>query len=217
MHIFSILFFILTITTSILNAKALTIEKGWQLMGTSEEIENMAVFRDDCTSEVIAYRDNTWLKHSSSASTLTYIGKQEGFWVLGETNCTIQTTIITPPIIKVPVSKETSGVQAPPPEIEIIQDVSHINDDTVIFSSDIRLTFEEAKEYCEEYDAYLPTKDELMAHYLYVIQSGRIYSSGRHWSSSESTTNSDDAYEVILYFALQSPKNTKLFARCIRN
>jgi len=215
MNIFSILFLTLTIITSTLNAKALTIQKGWQLMGTSEPIENMAVFREDCTSEVVAYRDSTWLKHNSIDSTLTYIGKQEGFWVFGESNCTIQTNIVTPPIATpVATSEKTKST---PPEIEITQDVSHIGEETVIFSSDIRLTYDEAKEYCTQYDAYLPTKDEQMAHYLYVIQSGLLYSSGRHWSSSESSENSDFAYEVIMYFAIKSPKSTKLFARCIRN
>jgi len=215
MNIFSILFLTLTIITSTLSAKALTIQKGWQLMGTSEPIENMAVFREDCTSEVVAYRNSTWLKHNSVDSTLTYIGKQEGFWVFGETNCTIQTNIVTPPIAPpVTTSEKTKSAQ---PEMEITQDVSHIGEETVIFSSDIRLTYDEAKEYCTQYDAYLPTKDEQMAHYLYVIQSGLLYSSGRHWSSSESSENSDFAYEVIMYFAIKSPKSTKLFARCIRN
>ena len=215
MNIFSILFLTLTIITSTLSAKALTIQKGWQLMGTSEPIENMAVFREDCTSEVVAYRNSTWLKHNSVDSTLTYIGKQEGFWVFGEANCTIQTNIVTPPIAPpVTTSEKTKSAQ---PEMEITQDVSHIGEETVIFSSDIRLTYDEAKDYCTQYDAYLPTKDEQMAHYLYVIQSGLLYSSGRHWSSSESSENNDFAYEVIMYFAIQSPKSTKLFARCIRN
>ena len=218
MNIFSILFLTLTIATSTLNAKALSIQKGWQLMGTSEPIDNMAVFREDCTSEVVAYRNGTWLKHNSIDSTLTYIGKQEGFWVLGETNCTIQTNIVTPPIAPPSTSSPSNQEEkSSPPEIEITQDVSHIGNDTVVFSSDIRLTYEEAKEYCTEYDAYLPTKDEQMAHYLFVLQSGLIYSSGRHWPSSESIENSDFAYEVIMYFAIKSPKSTKLFARCIRN
>jgi len=216
MNIFSILFLTLIILTSTLNAKALTIQKGWQLMGTSEPIENMAVFREDCTSDVIAYRNNTWLKYNSIDSTLTYIGKQEGFWVYGENNCTIQTNIVTPPIIP-PVAISPEKTKSNQPEIEIIEDVSHIGAQTVVFSSDIRLTYDEAKEYCLQYDAYLPTKDEQMAHYLYVMQSGLLYSSGRHWSSSESSDDSDFAYEVIMYFAIQSPKNTKLFARCIRN
>jgi len=216
MNIFLTLFLTLIILTSTLNAKALTIQKGWQLLGTSEPIENMAVFREDCTSDVITYRNNTWLKHNSVDSTLTYIGKQEGFWVYGEANCTIQTNIVTPPI-KPPVEISSVKTKSNQPEIEIIEDVSHIGAKTVVFSSDIRLTYDEAKEYCLQYDAYLPTKDEQMAHYLYVMQSGLLYSSGRHWSSSESSDNSDFAYEVIMYFAIQSPKSTKLFARCIRN
>ena len=213
MKLFSIVFLTLSITTSILNAQAIQINKGWQLLGTSEKIENMEVFREDCTPEIVAYRNNTWLKYNNTDKSLTYIDNQEGFWALGETNCTIQTTIVTPPVITTPSNTSNQ----PAPETEITQDVSHINNETTIFSSDVRLTYNEAVEYCKEYDAYLPTKDEQMAHYLYVIQSGRLYSSGRHWSSSEASENTEYAYEVILYFALQTPKTTKLFARCIKD
>ena len=215
MRLFVKLFMLFSISIILPEAKMIHIKKGWQLLGTSEKIENMRVFREDCVSQVITYRNGKWLKYSAIDDTLSYIDNQEGFWAFGEDNCTIQTTLVTIPKTAVAQTKKVQKTFQP--ETEITQDVSHINSKTVVFSSDIRLTYEEAKEYCIEHGAYLPTKDELMAHYLYALQNGRIYSSGRHWSSSESKDNSDYAYEVILYFALQTPKNTKLYARCMRN
>jgi len=216
MTILKSIFITFILLINILHAEALSIKKGWQLMGTSQKIENMEVFRFDCTLEVIAYRDNKWLKYAPSDTTLTHIDAQEGFWVLGERECTIQTNIVVPPMVTKP-KQETPVQPVPQPDTTITQDVSHIDENTTIFSSDVRLTYEEAIEYCKEYDAYLPTKDEQMAHYLFTLQRGLIYSSGRHWSSSEHQEDSSKAYEVILYFALPTPKDTKLFARCIQN
>lgn len=88
----------------IANAQTLTIKKGWDLLGSSEVIDNMAVFDADCVSVVWVYENDNWKAFSNDDANydslvnnlgidnlISIISNERGFWVYGKNTCSIDT------------------------------------------------------------------------------------------------------------------------------
>ncbi len=90
------LYTVSTIATE--NDNILKIEKGWNLLGASEDINSMDAFDRSCAKLLFKYSggdytsySTTLQKSTTSVPTLTF-AKNDGFWVYSDGECTVNLT-----------------------------------------------------------------------------------------------------------------------------
>lgn len=76
---------------STLIAQTVNVQSGWDLFGASEDISSMTPFDAACVKSVYAYQNGSWRIYPTSDDTqkITSIAKGRGFWVNGNSACTI--------------------------------------------------------------------------------------------------------------------------------
>ncbi len=96
--LFSIVFLL-----GFLNAQVIEVNRGWKLIGASEDIVNMNNFNASCVSSVFSYKNSRWSSYMpNKGGDLAHIANEDGFWVSGVDNCEIQTSedkILNPEIV----------------------------------------------------------------------------------------------------------------------
>lgn len=92
------IYIFLVFTFYTLHAQVISVNNGWQLKGTIEDINNSSVFNAQCVDYIWSYTNNAWQLHiangqetNTSYENITHLSKGTGFWIKGNNNCTIDT------------------------------------------------------------------------------------------------------------------------------
>ena len=81
---------------------SIKIKNGWQLLGATQDID-ITIFDNSCIDLVWKYNNNKWAVYIANGQTypildniarITLLNKGEGYWIKGNNNCTINTSII---------------------------------------------------------------------------------------------------------------------------
>ncbi len=81
----------LMLSYSTINAQVFSIAKDWNLLGATEEINNLSVFNSACVEEIFTYtKDKKWKTYPKD-KTLTSLKKAQGFWAYAKSACNIDT------------------------------------------------------------------------------------------------------------------------------
>jgi len=88
---------IISALSTISYAQTISITSGWQLLGTTDTVSNMANFSSSCATSVYTYNNGAWSTYSptSSSNTISSIDKAKGFWVNGSSSCTLDLSATT--------------------------------------------------------------------------------------------------------------------------
>jgi len=86
------LIYILALITSLF-AQDIKVTQSWQLLGTSEKIDNINVFNKNCLKSIWSYKDGSWyqFRPKSQVSNLLSLDKEQGFWIIGKESCNLST------------------------------------------------------------------------------------------------------------------------------
>jgi uncharacterized protein (TIGR02145 family) len=136
---------------SSLYGQTILVANGWQLVGATEDITNMAVFTSDCVNTVWTY-DNGWKSYSGDSSMLatlqslfgesniiTGISKAEGFWINSNNTdgCTVDTN-------EVDGEDNTTSSGIPVAEYDVDKSGDYSEGDKIYFQlTDTNLTISE--------------------------------------------------------------------------
>ncbi len=80
-------------------AQDISINDGWQLLGATEDL-NISKFNNSCVDYIWKYDTGNWKLHIANGQTYSYTGatistltQGQGFWVKGNNNCSVTTSI----------------------------------------------------------------------------------------------------------------------------
>jgi|GEM_PF-2052604 len=72
-------------------ADKFNLKSGWQILGTSSDIDSINIFNQSCVDSIFAY-DSSWSSYSPNTTTnsLENIPKNSGFWIKANAECDIE-------------------------------------------------------------------------------------------------------------------------------
>ena len=162
--------------SSYLLAQNITVSNNWQLLGAIEDI-NTAVFdKSGCVDFVWKYKDGSWQVHiangnkyniPSDISLFTTIKKGEGFWIIGNKNCEINTNQ-NQENTNYENKDENSNIVIYHPDVSQIQKVEFDKN-----AKELKIYFKEPMSWGKNpttTGAYYPDSEDFVSDTLFVIK-----------------------------------------------